>query len=162
MYKTFVFLLLALSVTCLFAVDKSLVTNEKHRTPFELYLDAHEAYGMKTANPKSTLFLDVRSQAEIRYKGMPDIVDANIPYRLDSMIWKTKADKIHGTFRRTINPDFSVAVENVISARGLNKDSPIIVMCTSGSRAPFAARILHKTGFTRVYTQIEGFEVLSS
>ena len=31
-------------------------------------------------------------------------------------------------------------------------------MCTAGTRAPFAAKLLHKAGFTRVYTQVEGFE----
>ncbi|MCW8964076.1 MAG: rhodanese-like domain-containing protein [Gammaproteobacteria bacterium] len=158
MNKTIVFLLLALFTTSLFAVDKSLITKEKYRTPFELYLDAQEAYDMKMADPDKVLLLDVRSQAEIRYTGIADIIDANIPYRFDTTAWKTKKDKVHGTFKRPRNPDFAVAVENVIKSRNLTKDSPVIIMCTSGGRAPFAARILHKAGFTNVYTQIEGFE----
>ncbi|MEE9303652.1 MAG: hypothetical protein V3U84_07680, partial [Thiotrichaceae bacterium] len=38
------------------------------------------------------------------------------------------------------------------------KDSPIIIMCAAGSRAPFAATLLHESGFSKVYTQVEGFE----
>ena len=31
-------------------------------------------------------------------------------------------------------------------------------MCQSGSRVPIAARLLHRAGFTEVYTQYQGFE----
>ena len=56
------------------------------------------------------------------------------------------------------NPDFEAAVENLLESRGLDKASPIIIMCTSGSRAPLAANALYKAGFGEVYTQVEGFE----
>ena len=31
-------------------------------------------------------------------------------------------------------------------------------MCATGSRAPFATRLLHKAGFKEVHAQMEGFE----
>jgi len=113
---------------------------------------------MKMAAPDKVLLLDVRNQAELHYTGMPDTVDANIPYRFDSAVWKMKQNGIYGTFKKPKNPDFTPAVERLVIARNLSKDSPVIIMCASGSRAPFAAKQLHKAGFTKVYTQIEGFE----
>lgn len=131
---------------------------EWQQTPFGLYLNAQQAYDMKQADPMGVLFLDIRNQAEIHYTGMADSVDANIPYRFESTQWKMKKDGIHGTFIRPKNPDFVTAVENVLKAKKLNKNNKVILMCTGGTRAPYAARLLHKAGFTKVYTQVEGYE----
>ena len=141
-----------------FAVDASVLTKDWQHTPFGLYLDPQEAYDMKTADPEGVLFLDVRNQAELHYIGMAATVDVNIPYRFDSTEWKMKKDGVHGTFKKPKNPDFVPAVERVLAARGLTKESPVIIMCTSGTRAPFAADLLHEAGFKQVYTQVEGFE----
>lgn len=139
------------------ALDKSEVPS-KHHTPFDLYLTAREAYEMKTAQPDAVLFLDVRTRQEVHYLGMADQIDANIPYRFDSLTWYTKRGGEFGSYRKPKNPDFTAAVENALQSKGLTKDSPIIIMCTSGSRAPYAAKTLHRAGFTQVYTQVEGFE----
>jgi len=150
-------LVLALSAAPASAIDESQV-REKWHTPFHLYLTAKEAHAMKMADPQAVLFIDVRTRQEVRYVGIADQVDANVPYRFDSNEWREKSDGIHGTFGRPLNMDFEAAVENVLRAKGLNKSSPIIIMCTSGSRAPYAATALHDAGFTQVYTQVEGFE----
>jgi rhodanese-related sulfurtransferase len=139
------------------AIDKSLV-KEKWHTPFDLYLSAQEAYDMKTSKPDEVLFIDVRNRPEIHYIGMADQIDANIPFYFDSTEWNPKKDGIHGTFRKIRNTDFEAAVDNALESRGLTRESPVIIMCTSGSRAPHAARALHKAGFKQVYTQVEGFE----
>ena len=139
------------------AVDKSVVPDKWH-TPYDLYLSAREAYEMKTARSDEVLFIDVRTQAEVRYVGIADQVDANIPYRFDSLQWRTKSDGARGIYRRPLNTDFAAAVENALRARGLNRTSPVIIMCTSSSRAPHAAQALHDAGFSEVYTQVEGFE----
>lgn len=151
------FLALALWVSQTGAIDKSQV-KEKWHTPFDLYLSAQEAYAMKEADPAGVLFIDVRTRQEVHYIGIADPIDAHIPYRFDSNEWREKSDGIHGTFRRPLNFDFEAAVENALRAKGLDKSSPVIIMCTSGSRAPHAAGALHDAGFTRVYTQVEGFE----
>lgn len=139
------------------AIDKSEV-KEKWHTPFDLYLTAQEAYDLKTSKPDEVLFIDVRNRPEIHYIGMADQIDANIPFYFDSTEWKLKKDGVHGTFRKKRNDDFEIAVENALRSKGLTKESPIIIMCTSGSRAPHAARALHEAGFKQVYTQVEGFE----
>jgi len=152
-----VLLLIGLSSQA-FSYDKSKLTKKWQHTPFDLYLDAQEAYDMKMASPDKVLLLDVRNQAEIHYTGIPDAVDANIPYRFDSDKWKLKKNGKTGSFVMPKNPNFATAVENVLKQKNLNKDSPIIITCASGSRAPFAVSALHKAGFTKVYSQIEGFE----
>ncbi len=158
MNRFFVYLLLLFITSPVFAVDKSVLTKDWQHTSLELYLTAQEAYDMKTASPEKVLFLDVRNQPELHYTGMADTVDANIPYRFDSTDWKMKKNGIYGTFKKPKNPDFASAVETLLQTRNLTRDSPVIIMCTSGSRAPFAAKVLIKEGFTKVYTQVEGFE----
>lgn len=153
------FFLLVIVATPGLAVDKSEVKKKWH-TPFDLYLDSLEAYQMKTNNMKGVLFLDVRNRPEVQYIGMANIVDANIPIFFQNMEfkWKEKKDGVHGSFRKTKNENFAAAVDIVLEQKGLSIDSPVIIMCTSGSRAPFAARALHDAGYKKVYTQIEGFE----
>jgi len=158
MNRIFVYLLLMFIASPVLAVDKSVLTKNWQHTSLGLYLTAQEAFDMKTADPDKVLFLDVRNQPEIHYTGMADTVDANIPYRFDSTDWKMKKKGIYGTFKKPKNPDFASAVKTLLQSKGLSKDSPVIIMCTSGSRAPFAAKILIKDGFTKVYTQVEGFE----
>jgi len=141
-----------------FAVDESSLTKSWQKTPFGLYLNPQEAYDLKSQNPDSVLLIDVRNQAEIHYTGIPLITDANIPYRFDSVKWKTKKKGPYGSFKKPKNPYFVQAVINLMSSKNLTKETPIIIMCATGARAPFAAKALHKAGFKTVYTQIEGFE----
>lgn len=150
--------LIALSFQAI-AYDKSLLTKKWQHTPYELYLTAQEAYDMKTANPDKVLLLDVRNQAELHYTGIPETVDANVPYRFDSSEWKLKKkNKKLISFKMNKNPDFVKGVENVLKAKNLSKESPIIIMCATGSRAPFATKLLHEAGFKEVHAQMEGFE----
>jgi rhodanese-related sulfurtransferase len=158
MNKVLLLILLLFSFEHALAYDKNKLTKKWQHTPFDLYLGAQEAYDMKQADPDKVLLIDVRNQAEIHYTGIADIVDANIPYRFDSTEWKMKKDSAYGTFKKPKNPNFATAVENLLKDKGLDKDTPLIIMCSAGTRAPFAAKVLHKAGFSRVYTQVEGFE----
>ncbi|MBL7004297.1 MAG: sulfurtransferase [Gammaproteobacteria bacterium] len=141
-----------------FAVDASVLTKKWMHTPFGLYLNPQEAYDLKASSPESIVFLDVRNEAELHYTGMPSSADVNIPYRFETNNWKMKKNGIYGTFKRPKNEYFVPAIENYLKAKNLTKNNPVIIMCSTGSRAPFAAKALHKAGFTKVYTQIEGFE----
>ncbi len=151
-------ILIFASNTITYAYDASLLTKKWQHTPFELYLDAQEAYDMKVTNSDKVILLDVRNQAEIHYTGFPNTADANIPYRFDSAEWKMKKKGNFGTFKMPKNPDFLQAVENVLKTMKLTKNSPLIIMCATGNRAPFAAKVLYKAGYKKVYTQVEGFE----
>ena len=159
--KPYLVTMLAVSLSAttqmVLAIDKSQVEKRWH-TPFDLYLTPNEAFQMKTDRPDEVLFIDVRTRQEVHYVGIADQIDANIPYQFDTLRWRNKSGGIRGTFRKQRNPDFEIAVENALRSRGLNKQSPVIIMCTSGTRAPRAARALHKAGFKQVYTQYQGFE----
>ena len=139
------------------AIDKSDVEKRYH-TQFDLYLSAREAYDLKTSRTGEVLFVDVRSRQEVHYTGIADQVDANIPYRMDTLDWRTRKDGVRGTFRTKVNPDFADAIVNALQSRQLNTKSPVILMCGAASRAAFAASALYKAGFGQVYIQVEGFE----
>ena len=128
----------------------------KWRTPYDLYLTPREAWDMKRAHGDDVLLIDVRTRAEVKFLGMADAVDANIPVRFlrDDYAWSKKSN----TYRTRENPDFVAAVERLLAARHRDRSTPIILMCQSGSRAPMAARLLHAAGFSEAYTQYQGFE----
>ncbi len=148
---------LALFIRTASAVDKSSVEKRYH-TRFDLYLTAREAHDLKTSRPDEVLFVDVRSRQEVHYTGIANQVDANIPYRMDTLDWRTKKDGVRGTFRTRRNPDFADAVVNALRSKGLDRRSSVILMCGAASRAAFAADALYRAGFEQVFIQVEGFE----
>lgn len=129
---------------------------EKKRTPQQLYLTAPEAYRMKVEQGDTVLFLDVRTRPEVAFLGMPTVADANIPYMTVGYLDEWNEDR--DTFKLVANSSFLPRVKDLIAARGLSRESPVILMCRSGSRSSKAARILHVAGFENVYTVIDGFE----
>ena len=88
------------------------------------------------------------------------MIDANIPSRfLDADFdWSNRL----GTFRTVANEHFVEDVEMLLADRKLDKSTPIILMCTSGSKVPKAAQALHDAGFKTVYSQYQGFSGIKS
>jgi rhodanese-related sulfurtransferase len=129
---------------------------EKKQTPQGLYLTASEAYDFVQNNRKEVLFIDVRTRAEVDFLGMPSNADANIPYMLtgDWGQWDEKKE----TFKLAPNSGFLPAVEGLLAAKGLGKQSKIVVMCRSGSRSAKAANLLAQAGYNHVYSVTDGFE----
>ena len=136
------------------------MVKEKWHTPYDLYLNPQEAYDLKAADPENVLMIDVRTRAEIQFVGFSDMADANIPIFLLTEDWKLKKDEVHGAYRKTYNNDFVAAVDNLIAIRKKDKSVPVILMCQSGGRSPYAASDLHEAGYQKVYFQVEGFEGL--
>lgn len=130
--------------------------SEKARTPYALYVSAEEAYAMKQSEGDQVLLIDVRTRPELKYVGMADAADANIPIRtIDTDFnWSDKSS----TFRTRANDDFVPALDRLLDKLGKNRDATLLLMCQSGSRAPIAARQLHEAGFKTVYTVWDGFE----
>jgi len=119
------------------------------------YLSAQEAYEMVVKNPGKLLFIDVRTPAEIVYVGIADQVSLNIPYELDDFsTWDGKKN----LYKMNVNSDFTRKVDNAITAKGLGKNDPVILMCRSGGRSASAADLLTKAGYTCVYSVYDGFE----
>ncbi len=143
------------------AVDKSTVKPKWH-TPYDLYLSPQEAFEMKSADPDGVLLIDVRTRAESQFVGFTDYADVNIPVFLFSDEWKDYNDGVHGAYRKIYNKDFVAAVDNFVASRSKTRSVPIILMCQSGGRSPYAARALHDAGYETVYFQVEGFEGLKA
>ncbi len=152
-YVTCLIGILSLSSSVAFAFDADKVP-EKKRTTLGLYLGVKEAYDM--TQKEKVLFVDVRTREEVNFLGMPTTADANIPYmEIDPMYtWNDKSQ----SFKLLPNSEFETLVASRIEAKGLNKNSPIILMCRSGDRSALAANLLAKAGYTKVYSVVDGFE----
>ena len=137
------------------AIDGKDIRTKLH-TVFGLYLTPHEAYNMKQKQGDDVLLVDVRARSEIKYIGASKLIDANIPSRFfnPDYTWSDKS----ATYRTMRNDHFTQDFEKLLSLKGKNKDTPIILICQSGSRVPLAAKKLHEAGFSKVYSQYQGFE----
>lgn len=129
---------------------------DKKRTPQELYVTSDEAYKKLQELGDKALFIDVRSRAEIMFLGMPTDVDANIPYMTPG--YYDEWDEKKGMFKMQANSVFVERFSELIESRNMSKESPIILMCRSGSRSAKAAKILNLAGYTNVYHITDGFE----
>ncbi len=137
------------------AIDENLV-REKLHTPFGLYLTPHEAYNMKKTQGDKVLLVDIRTLAELRFIGATEMIDANIPSRFlnPEFPWSKK----FSTYQTYTNDNFAADFEKLLTSKNLDKSTPIILICQSGSRVPWASRRLHEAGFENVYSQYQGFE----
>ena len=129
---------------------------EKKQTSLGLYLTAQEAYEHMQAHGDETLFLDVRSRAEVNFLGMPTVADANVPY-MELSEWFAYDEKKHN-YVMDVNSGFAAEVARRVAAKGLTQDDTVIVMCRSGSRSAKAADLLAKLGYSHVYTVVDGYE----
>lgn len=128
---------------------------EKKRTPQGLYVTSSEAYEKLNELGDKALFVDVRTRSEVAFLGMPDLADANIPFvEVDFTAW----DDRKGNFKEMPNSKFTSRMAELVESRGLNKDSPIFLMCRSGSRSAKAATMLNLLGYTQVYNVVDGYE----
>ena len=128
---------------------------KKMQTSFGLYFSPAEAYEHMQQNGSKTLFIDLRDPTEVNFTGMPTVADANVPFKFaNTKKWNLKKKQ----FDMVTNKNFANEVEERLSAKGLDKTDTVILMCRSGPRGGKAANVLAKSGFTKVYNLIEGFE----
>jgi rhodanese-related sulfurtransferase len=146
---------LAMTSTVACAFDAASVPPQK-RTKVELYLSAQEAASFVANSPAKTLFLDVRTPAEVMFVGMPTTADANVPYMVEPDFpgW----DAAKSTLKLESNSDFISEVRRRLSAKGLDSDSDIVLICRSGDRSAAAANLLAQAGLKNVYSVVDGFE----
>ena len=141
--------------TTAYAFDPTSVPAPK-RTKLGQYLSSQEAAKFMDQNASKALFLDVRTEAEVTFLGMPLQADANVPYmkQPDFPVW----DAAKGTYKLELNPDFLPEVRHRLSAKGLGPDSAIVLICRSGDRSAAAANLLAEAGFKNVYSVVDGYE----
>ncbi|MEM9094738.1 MAG: rhodanese-like domain-containing protein [Pseudomonadota bacterium] len=125
------------------------------RTKLGLYVTAADAHLALEASP-DIIFIDVRSRPEFTFVGHAASVDSNIPYRVIGEDYEIDEERAQYAFDPNI--DFPKAVENLLEREGATKDSIIFVTCRSGLRSKGAADLLADSGYTRVYSVVDGFE----
>jgi rhodanese-related sulfurtransferase len=131
-------------------------TDPARQTSWDLYLSSTEAYAMKQAQGGKVLFVDVRDPIEIMFTGFTEVVDVNIPFQMaDRARWNDKKP----VYVMDANPRFEADIAAALQARGLSKDTPVILMCRSGGeRGAPSARMLEGKGYQQVYVVVDGFE----
>src|SRR5512137_2371540 len=117
------------------------------RTARGLYLTAQDAYDMVNEAPDKVLFIDVRTRGELQFIGMPTLVDAHVPFLVETS--PPQWDDAASGFKLAPNPDFIAAVDKRLAQKGLTKDATVIVICQGGIRAARAVDALTKVGYTR-------------
>ena len=135
---------LALAGTSASALEPDAVPAQKH-TKANLYLSAAEVPAFLQSKGGHVLFLDVRTPEELVSSGSAPAIDANVPIKFANPPGK-------------LNPDFTAWTDQRLSAKGLGKTDPVVVMCRSGHRSAAAADILTGAGYTQVYSVADGFE----
>ncbi len=152
---------LRLTVVGLFTVLSTIaglaadVPKEK-QTKLAKYLTAKEAYEVVKAERARTLFVDVRTRAELQFVGMTHEIDGQVAYV--EMNEFGEWDAANNRFKLDANPVFSQGVDKLLAAKGLTKADRVVVMCRSGDRSARAINLLADAGYTNVWNQIEGFE----
>ncbi|WP_295701113.1 rhodanese-like domain-containing protein [Lapillicoccus sp.] len=103
-----------------------------------------DAYAALQADADAVL-VDVRTQAEWTYVGLPDLTD--LGKRVVTIEWQTFPDGAR-------NADF---LEQLRGA-GLGEDTPIYFLCRSGVRSAAAAELATARGLGPAYNISDGFE----
>lgn len=128
----------------------------RKQTSWGLYLTAMEAFEMKQLEGDAVLFVDVREPVEIMFTGYTDEIDVNVPFL---MVNPSKWHPKKPVLAMEPNPEFAGGVMAALDARGLDKSTPVILMCRSGgTRGAPSARALEGLGLEQVYVVVDGFE----
>ena len=151
--NNYLILILLFFIIPVHAADKP--KSIKKQTIANNYLTAKEAYDLKQQQGAKLLFVDIRTPSELVFVGVPENLDINIPFiTLDYKHW----EKQTSSFKKVPNRQFLSALNAVIHSKNLTKASPVILLCRSGKRSAQAANLLISSGYSKVYTIIDGFE----
>ncbi len=103
----------------------------------------------RLATDAAAVLIDVRTQAEWAYVGVPDL--SAIGKRPLLVEWQTFPDN------RAV-PDFVEKLHKALASAGAETGSPLLFICRSGARSLSAARAMTAAGYTRCSNVTEGFE----
>jgi rhodanese-related sulfurtransferase len=130
---------------------------EAKRTETQHYLLPQEVFELKSKEAAQTLLIDIRTPSELQFVGYTPMIDGNVPYiSYDYSEWDSKIKE----YKREFNSGFVGQIEGLLAKAGMagKKDVRIILMCRSGDRSARAADLMAKSGYTNVWSAIEGFE----
>ena len=99
----------------------------------------------------SAKLVDVRTQAEWSYVGLPDL--SSLDKTVIALEWQTFPSM-------TVNAHFVDRLSDALKAAGARPDDPILFICRSGARSRSAAIAMTAAGWSRCYNISDGFEAL--
>lgn len=105
---------------------------------------SEQAWRILSENPDAVL-IDVRTEAEWAYVGVPD---------LNAIGKQTRFVSLQNFPTMKMNPEFTQQVEDA----GIKNNAPVLFICRSGQRSRTAAIILTQRGFDLCYNVADGFE----
>jgi rhodanese-related sulfurtransferase len=109
---------------------------------------ATDAYQI-LANETSAALIDVRTQAEWAYVGVPDLTSlSKIPLFLE---WQSFP-------AMQVNPDFAARLSSLLGAAGVKPGAPLLFLCRSGARSRHAAIAMTRAGWVPCFNIADGFE----
>ena len=112
--------------------------------PYAGDLSPKEAWDLLAREPGASL-IDVRTEAEWAYVGLPDTTPlGKATHRVSWQAFPAMA----------INPAFADQIATIAA----DKTQPILFLCRSGARSRDAAIALTRLGYKRCYNVAEGFE----
>lgn len=109
---------------------------------------AQEAFNELSSQP-DTVLVDVRTQAEWAFVGLPDLR----PIGKEAVLAEWQSFPSAGP-----NPDFAAAVSDLLVKKGLDQTAPIYFLCRSGARSRSAAIAMTQAGHSRCFNISDGFE----
>jgi rhodanese-related sulfurtransferase len=111
-------------------------------------LSIEDAYAVLSEDEKSVL-VDVRTQAEWAYVGVPDLGPlGKTPIFQEWQVYPSMQ----------VVADFTPRLVAALTARGADRSTPLVFICRSGVRSRAAAIALTDAGWARCYNIAEGFE----
>lgn len=103
-----------------------------------------EAWDRLASDPKTKL-VDVRTQAEWVYVGIPDLAQLDKkPVLVSWQVFPTMAK--------------NEAFVQQLAAQGVKPEDPVLFLCRSGVRSTAAAELVTSLGYTAAYNILDGFE----
>ncbi|MFQ5774449.1 MAG: rhodanese-like domain-containing protein [Kiloniellaceae bacterium] len=107
-------------------------------------VSSRAAWDILARDPHAVL-VDVRTEPEWRYVGLPDLAD--LGKRTVCVSWQVYPDMRH-------NPRFAEELER----EGVSAERTVLLLCRSGQRSRDAAITLTARGYRRCYNVADGFE----
>ncbi len=107
-----------------------------------------DAYGFLAGEATATL-IDVRTQAEWAYVGVPDL----------SLLGKTALFLEWQSFpSMQVDERFAVRLSSLLETVGTTRGAPLVFLCRSGVRSRHAAVVMTNAGWAPCFNISDGFE----
>ncbi|WP_208988318.1 rhodanese-like domain-containing protein [Labrenzia sp. VG12] len=103
----------------------------------------------KLSGQEHSVLVDVRTQAEWAFVGLPDLR----PLDKEPVLVEWQSFPSSGP-----NPEFAKSVSDLLVKKGLDQSAPIYFLCRSGARSQAAAIALTQAGFEKCFNISDGFE----